>query len=486
MLETLKNKWFATAAFSLLFITVLVFAYTENYIVLAVPVAFLFYVLLGLNWKAAYFFFLLTIPASIQINFNEDTNSITLPDQPLMWSFLLLFVILMAQNPRRIPIWFWKDKITLVAVLQYIWLAIAVIFSTVLFYSCKYFIAKTWLMVCYFIMPVLVFQSKDDFIRAFKLMMYPMLGTVVVILIHHYTLGFKFDKVQRAMTGLYYNHVDYSAVLSMFFPLLLVAYPLTKGRSLVTRMGLLLVIIIFILGIYYAYARAAYFAVLFAIIIGLAIKMKMVNWVMPAYYAIFIVLLCYLIPNNKYLEFRPDYNNTYMHKSFTDHMIATFRGKDMSSMERLYRWIAAVRMSKDRPITGYGPHGFYYNYKPYAVSSFKTYVSRNPEHSTTHNYFLYMLVEQGWPAMLLYAALIPMLFAKAQKIYYRFKDIFYRSVTLGLAMMLGAGFINNFFSELIETHKVGAFFYIPIALLIVLDHMSKSEKLDQEVINESN
>jgi hypothetical protein len=33
---------------------------------------------------------------------------------------------------------------------------------------------------------------------------------------------------------------------------------------------------------------------------------------------------------------------------------------------------------------------------------------------------------------------------------------------------------------------VGAFFYIPIALLIVLDHMSNSEKLDQEVINESN
>jgi hypothetical protein len=216
---------------------------------------------------------------------------------------------------------------------------------------------------------------------------------------------------------------------------------------------------------------------------GTVSGLKMVNWVMPAYYAMFIVLLCYLIPNNKYLEFRPDYNNTYMHKSFTDHMIATFRGKDMSSMERLYRWIAAVRMSKDRPITGYGPHGFYYNYKPYAVSSFKTYVSRNPEHSTTHNYFLYMLVEQGWPAMLLYAALIPMLFAKAQKIYYRFKDIFYRSVTLGLAMMLGAGFINNFFSELIETHKVGAFFYIPVALLIVLDHMSKSQKLEEDVIN---
>ena len=175
------------------------------------------------------------------------------------------------------------------------------------------------------------------------------------------------------------------------------------------------------------------------------------------------------------MDFRPDYNKTYMHKDFTDHIISTFRGKDMSSMERLYRWIAAIRMSKDRPITGYGPHGFYYYYKPYAVNSFKTYVSRNNEHSTTHNYYIYMLVEQGWPAMLMYGLLIPLLFAKAQRIYHRFTDKFYRAATIGLIMTIAAGFVNNFFSELIDTHKVGSLFYLPIALLIILDHKSKQE-----------
>jgi O-antigen ligase len=37
------------------------------------------------------------------------------------------------------------------------------------------------------------------------------------------------------------------------------------------------------------------------------------------------------------------------------------------------------------------------------------------------------------------------------------------------------GFINNFFSELIETPKVAALFYIPVALLIILDRKSKEE-----------
>jgi hypothetical protein len=85
-----------------------------------------------------------------------------------------------------------------------------------------------------------------------------------------------------------------------------------------------------------------------------------------------------------------------------------------------------------------------------------------------------MLVEQGWPAMILYAILVAVVFAQAQKIYYRFKDRFYKKVTLALAMMFAAGFINNFFSELLETHKVGALFYISIALLVVLDQKSRA------------
>jgi O-antigen ligase len=242
------------------------------------------------------------------------------------------------------------------------------------------------------------------------------------------------------------------------------------------KAALALVIIIFIAGIGFAYARAAVVAIIFAAVVGVAMRLRMANLVMPGFYAVIILLMCYMVPNNKYISFRPDFEHTYMRKDFADHVIATFRGTDMSSMERLYRWIAAVRMSKDNPVTGVGPRAFYFYYKPYTVTSFRTYVSRNPEQSTTHNYFLYMLVEQGWPAMILYAVFMVVVFAKAQKIYHRFKDKFYRSVTIGLAMTIAVGFINNFFSELIETHKVAALFYIPVVMLVILDKKSRDEQ----------
>lgn len=473
----LKNKWLSFASLSVLFITIMAFAYTGYYFLLALPFAYLFFILLGVNWKTAYWIFLFTIPFSIQISFAGDSMSLTLPDQPLMWCLLGLMVVLWARNPAVLPKWWWRDKITFIVVLQCLWLVVAVICSKMLFFSLKFLMVKAWIIACYFILPVLIFREKKDYIIGFRLLLIPTLLTVVIILIHHAALGFRFNKVQRSLEflgqSLYYNHVDYSSVTSMLFPLLLVAYYLNRKRSLATKGGLLIIIAIFIAGIIFAQTRAAYVAVFFAIAVGVAIRMRFVNVIMPTIYALIILLFCYMVPNSKYMDFKPDYNKTYMHKDFTDHLIATFRGKDMSSMERVYRWIATIRMSTDYPITGVGPRAFYFYYKPYAVNAFQTYVSRNREQSTTHNYYLYMLAEQGYPAMLLYALLIPVIFAKAQKVYHRFKDKFWRAVTIGLAMTLAAGFINNFFSELIETHKVGALFYIPVALLIVLDKKSK-------------
>ncbi len=483
MIAAVKNNWFSIGAFSLLFGSVAAFAWTGNYFILLAPLVFLYFVLLGVNWQMAYWIFLFTIPASIQINFLNDTMAITLPDQPLMWIFLLLFILVWARNPSVLPEWWWRDKLVMIIVLQFICTIISVVFSKMMFFSLKFLLVKSWLLACFFVLPLWIFKEKKDFVRGFLVMLIPMLITIVVILIHHAILGFKFDKVQKAMSGLYYNHVDYSTVISMFFPLLIVAWPLTRGKGIIVRTILLGIILIFMAGIGFSYARAAVIGVIFAIVIGLAMRMRLVNFIMPSFYAVIILLLVYMVPNNKYIDFRPDYNKTFMHKNFTDHLIATFRGKDMSSMERLYRWVAAIRMSNDRPITGYGPRTFYYYYKPYAVTSFQTYVSRNKEKSTTHNYFLYMLVEQGWPAMILYAILIYVIFAKAQRIYHSFKDRFYRMCTIGLAMVIAVGFINNFFSELIETHKVAALFFIPLSLLVLLDKKAKEEK-EQEAANQ--
>jgi O-antigen ligase len=450
-------------------------AWSGNYYVLVAPFAMLFIGLLLLNWRAAWWVFLFSVPLSQQIFLLNKSLSTSLPDEPMMWAFLLLFLLLIAARPRMLPAWFWRSPLTLIVVLQFLWLIVAVACSQEAFFSLKFLAAKCWFLVAGFLLPVLIFRKKRDFIAGFFTLVGPIIATMALIVYYHKNLGFDFTLINKAVGTIYYNRVDYATVMSMAFPLVWVAWPLTKHWKVWQRALLLLVIPFFMVAIYLTFARGAMLATFFAIAMGIGIRLKIGKYFLPAFYGLIALLVVYMVRNNKYIDYRPNYEHTYTHFTFTDHMIATFRGEDMSSMERLYRWIAAVRMSTDKPLTGYGPNSFYYYYKPYAVSSFRTYVSRNMEQSTTHNYFLYMLVEQGWPGMLLYAALLVVFFVVAERTYHRFRDKFYRHVTIGIAMMFAAGFINNFFSELIETHKVGIMFYLSIALMIVLEHKSRSD-----------
>lgn len=453
--------------------SVFLFVCTGYYIVLVLP--FLFYYLLQIfyNWKIAYMLLLFCIPASVQIDLLRHTLAVSLPDEPMAWLFLTLFIILLATKQHLIPKWWWNNPITLIIILQFLWLIVAVMFSEVWLFSLKFLIAKAWYIVCFFVFPVWIFKKKKDIRQALIIVLLPMLATMLIIVCRHSLLQFKFRSVQDAIGLLYYNHVEYAAVISIFLPFLIVSYPLIKPEQKWLKKILLIAILFFITAIFFSYARAAIIAVLFSALVAVAIRCKKVNFIIPFFYSLVILLLVYLIGFNKYTVLRPRYDHTYIRSSFSEHVIATFRGQDMSSMERLYRWIAAVRMSMARPLTGFGPHSFYYFYKQYTLASFKTYVSVNTERSTTHNYFLLMLTEQGWPAMLLYAILIIVVFAQAQRTYHRSTDKFYKACTLGLAMAFAACFVNNLFSELLETHKVGALFYLILALLVILDHKSK-------------
>lgn len=451
-------------------------AYTGNYYIALAPFVVLFAGLLLLNWRAAWWIFLFSVPLSRQIELLHNTLSTSLPDEPFMWCFLLVFLLLFAARPNLLPQWFWRSPLTMVIVAQYLWLIVAVACSHEPFISIKFIAAKTWFLVSGFILPVLILRTKAHFRATFWVLLIPILITMCIIVYIHKNFGFDYNLIHRAVANIYYNRVDYATVMSMAFPLVWIAIPQTKGWRWWQRAMLVLTVPFFAFAIYLTFARGAMLATFFAIAVGLGIRLRVVKLFMPAFYGFIALAMTYMVQHNKYIDFRPNFEHTYTHFSFADHLVATFRGEDMSSMERLYRWIAAVRMSQDEPLTGYGPNSFYFYYKPYAVSSFRTYVSRNMEHSTTHNYFLLMLVEQGWPGMLLYATLLVVFFIVAQRTYHRFTDPFYRKATLAVAMMFAAGFVNNFFSELIETHKVGIMWYLSIAAMVVLEQKSKEER----------
>ena len=183
-----------------------------------------------------------------------------------------------------------------------------------------------------------------------------------------------------------------------------------------------------------------------------------------------VSLVMYLGDDNRYLDYAHDFHKTRFHEEgFADHLQATISGTDISSNERVYRWIAALRMFQDRPLTGFGAGNFYPYYQGYTVAAFATYVSDNPEQSTVHNYFLLVLVEQGIPGAIIFVLLIFVILFKGQDIYLQTKDKLNKAWVMTLMLCMVVVLLNVFLSDLIEAIKVGSFFFIILALLINQD-----------------
>jgi len=165
---------------------------------------------------------------------------------------------------------------------------------------------------------------------------------------------------------------------------------------------------------------------------------------------------------------RPYYRTIY-HEDFSDHMTATFQMEDMSTVERFYRWIAAVKMFKERPVMGFGPGNFVNNYKHYTVTAYETYISDNEEGSSVHNYFLTMLTEQGIPGLIIFILMVIISILYFEKVYHNRQSQEARNFVLALGSCFLALLVNNFFSDLLEADKLGPMFFMCMAILVRMD-----------------
>jgi O-antigen ligase len=141
--------------------------------------------------------------------------------------------------------------------------------------------------------------------------------------------------------------------------------------------------------------------------------------------------------------------------------------EDISTMERLYRWVAGGHMVPYKPLTGWGPGNFTTFYRSHTVTSFRTYVSENPENSGVHNYFLMTLVEQGVPGLLIIIVLFSFTLLRGETLYHRWagRPDRQRLVIMSL-LSLVVTFAFLLINDLIETDKVGSFFFINLAILV--------------------
>jgi O-antigen ligase len=335
-------------------------------------------------------------------------------------------------------------------------------------------LAKTWYISVFYFLAAHIIKNPKQFRTAFWCLFIPTLFAVVYTLNNHYRYNFAFSEVNKTMFPYFRNHVNYAVFLALLLPFLFYAqtwYQKHTWQKILIRLGIILVL----LGIYFSYTRSSWLSVLAAGVCYLLIKRNLLRQFVSFALVATIVFVTYMLHNNNYLAYAPDFKKTIYHANFEAHMESTISLEDVSSAERVYRWIAATQMIADKPVSGFGPAQFYDNYKEYTVNKFLTYISDNEEQSTVHNYFLQVTVEQGFVGLTLWITLLLSVLFYGQAAYNKTKNKEYKRLILALLLSIITIIVNIMLSDLIEADKIGTLFFFNIAMLVNMHLATKKE-----------
>ena len=461
-----KDKFLFPFLAALFIVLVGIAVFSEQYFLVTIPFAVLVFYAGWQNRNIVFLMLLFTLPLSFEYSFSSSLGT-DIPDEFLMIFVSGLFMAYWVYSPRAIPKNILRHPLFLFLLISFGWTMITVLFSTQLLLSLKFLLAKGWYAGAFVLAPLIIFSEKKFIKIAAATIAGSLVFVAVIALIRHYNYGFRFANINNAVYPFFRNHVNYSAMLVCTTPILFAFFNTAKTRKLRLFTGGSIIIVLIALA--FSYARGAWLALLVGVLAYWLIKKRLLFHAFIAALIFLLVSVFWLKNNDRYLRYSNDFKTTIFHKDFGEHLVATYKLKDVSTAERFYRWIAGVRMIKDNWLTGYGPNTFYDNYKEYAVPAFKTWVSDNKDHSTVHNYFLLIAIEQGIPGLLFFIVLLGAMLYYAQYLYHRVKDLFYKTITIAIGVILTMIIVVNFLSDLIETDKIGSLFFLCLASLIVTD-----------------
>ena len=446
----------------------------DAYFIAVVPAFLLLTYMTIVDFRKVFFLLIICIPLSTEFYFPNGLAT-DLPTEPLMIGLMGVYFIYVLRNGKEMDSSFIRHPLALILALHLFWIFATTITSSLFWVSFKFSLAKLWYVVTFFFLAGSILKKEKDFQTFFWCVLIPLLSTVFIIWVQHAAEGFSFQSVGGVLDPFYRNHVNYASLLALFIPFVWFArnwYPKHSFKRWFLNFSL----IVLLIAIQLSYTRTAYVTLFMAIGAYFIIRIKLVRLVLIASIVSLILGFTYMVKNNTYLQYAPDYERTIAHVQFDNLVAATVQMKDISTMERFYRWIAGLRMAKDKMVVGFGPGNFYNFYKSYTVRSFRTYVSDNPEKSGIHSYFLLMLVEQGIPGMLIFIALSFYALIRGERIYHESTNTIRKSIVMGV--LLSFVVINAFLliNDMIETDKMGSFFFIGLAVLINCDLANQREK----------
>ena len=428
--------------------------YFDFYYLLALPLVIIIGFLYIFHLDIIFLIIVFCTPLSFNFE-NLDIGGIGFyfPTEPLLLVFSGLFIFNSIYQKKYFKNFlFYKNPIVLVIIIQLIWILTSSITSELPSVSLKFLISRSW-----FIIPIIFYgfhffkKGKKAIYQFFLTFLASMLIVTIYTLINHMINEFSEESGHWVMWPFFKDHTSYGAILALCIPINIWLIYISENKLL--KNLLYFGLIVFFVGLYFSYTRAAWLSILIAATVFLLYYLKIkFKWII----SLIIIPLIFVLINFTEISYLIQKNDAeHTTENFSERIESMSNiSSDASNLERLNRWNCALELFYKRPFFGWGPGTYSFVYAPFQSSKNLTIISTNfGDGGNAHSEYLGPLAEQGFIGFLINSVLIAILFISTGLYYIKCDHSYYKNLTLMIILSLTTYFSHGVLNNYLDTDK---------------------------------
>ncbi|MDZ7632949.1 MAG: O-antigen ligase family protein [Bacteroidales bacterium] len=438
-------------------------------LILLIPTALAVVLLALLSLEHLLLLTLFFTPLSLQLSWLTGGTGfdLSVPTEPIL-ALLLFITLFKLVVTREFPLKLLRHPITILVVLYLLWTLLTSLTSTMPGVSFKTLAYRTWFTAGFYLVAAQL-AGSERFSRRYVTAYSAGLAIVVIYFIVR-VQGAGFLNQQFAHSAcypFYRDHTSFGASMAFLIPPLAVML-FSKRSSMPARVLLTVLIILFLAGFVLSYSRAAWVSLLAALLLAVILWIRMPVRLLAVTAAVIMLALAL---SAGWIWQRMDSTTEDSSADLGQHLrSASNISTDQSNLERINRWKCALRMFADKPMAGWGPGTYQFNYGPFQRAYERTAISTDfGDAGNAHSEYLGTLSESGLPGAVLYLLITVTAVITGIRVWYREK----RSASGYLALAILTGLItyavHGIMNSFLDSDKIAALWWGFIAILTAMD-----------------
>ncbi len=433
------------------------------------PVAAYGSFLLVSNFRNYLFFMVFVTPLSISLVNIGGGIGLSLPMEPLLAFAAVLGLAYLLWDGLP-PMVILRHPVTLIILIQFLWILVTTATSTYTTISAKFTIARMTYLVVFYLLFAKLFMDRDNIRKFIWIYGLGLIPVMVYSIFRLGRIGFGRKFSPDMAEPFFDDHTVLGACLAMLIPVLFVWIWNRKGQLTQLRfpkliwpmLGLALVCTAI------SYSRAAWLSLFLAGGFYLLLRLK-IRFSMVVAIFLGLVLVGFVFQEPLIEQMRKNRNVSGEDILATAASVTNVSSDD-SNAERLNRWSCAIRMARDKPFLGFGPGTYEKNYPAYQVQSEMTRISSmEGDRGDAHSEYLTALSEQGIPGLVIWLTLVFSIIWTGMRAHYRSPNSAYGRLALGILLGLFTYFLHTMVNSFLDIEKAASLFWGLSAAVVSLD-----------------